>query len=357
MDSTISSRWFLGANTGRGFFSLYDGFASDEGDFLKIFKAGPGGGKSGYMRALGKSAEEKGLAVEYILCSGDPDSLDGVYIPALRLGYVDGTAPHVTEPAVFGASGCYLDLGRFADTAKTLGRREALTALTRQYQEMYARAYRLLSAAERSSLGRQGAYLLPEDIAEAEKRAHSLSSRLFSKSCGGTGRVTKRMVSAVSCQGRLLLGDTLTGLCSRVYAVDDRLGLAPYFLGALMREAVEHGYDVVACPRPSSPGKLEALLVPSLGMAWFADGREFELTFTPRRRIRLDAIPAVSREKELRDRLLCEAEVSAEQTDAAIAALSSAKAYHDELEKVYNPCVDFGALRADAEREIASWGL
>ena len=43
-----------------------------------------------------EAAEKKGLEVEYILCSGDPDSLDGVYIPALRLGYADGTAPHLS---------------------------------------------------------------------------------------------------------------------------------------------------------------------------------------------------------------------------------------------------------------------
>lgn len=55
------------------------------------------------MRHIGEAAEKEGLEVEYILCSGDPDSLDGVYIPALRLGYADGTAPHILDPACFGA--------------------------------------------------------------------------------------------------------------------------------------------------------------------------------------------------------------------------------------------------------------
>ena len=55
----------------------------------------------------------QGLDVEYVLCSGDPDSLDGVYIPALRAAWCDGTAPHVTEPRIFGASGDYVNLGSF----------------------------------------------------------------------------------------------------------------------------------------------------------------------------------------------------------------------------------------------------
>ena len=37
------------------------------------------------------------MDVEYVLGSGDPDSVDGVYIPAWHTGYVDGTAPHVIE--------------------------------------------------------------------------------------------------------------------------------------------------------------------------------------------------------------------------------------------------------------------
>ena len=39
-------------------------------------------------------AEEQGLRVEYIRCSGDPDSLDAVVFPALNTAIVDGTAPH-----------------------------------------------------------------------------------------------------------------------------------------------------------------------------------------------------------------------------------------------------------------------
>ena len=39
-----------------------------------------------------------GETVEYILCSADPDSLDGVVLPRLGAALVDGTAPHGTAP-------------------------------------------------------------------------------------------------------------------------------------------------------------------------------------------------------------------------------------------------------------------
>ena len=47
------------------------------------------------MRRVGQAAEERGYQVEYIVCSGDPDSLDGVVLPQLQTAIVDGTAPHV----------------------------------------------------------------------------------------------------------------------------------------------------------------------------------------------------------------------------------------------------------------------
>ena len=68
MDNTT---FFLGANSAQGFYSLYSDFASRPGDMLHIIKAGPGTGKSTFMRKIGQAAEERGYEVEYIICSGD----------------------------------------------------------------------------------------------------------------------------------------------------------------------------------------------------------------------------------------------------------------------------------------------
>ena len=36
------------------------------------------------MKRIGAASEQAGYDVEYVVCSGDPSSLDGVYIPELR---------------------------------------------------------------------------------------------------------------------------------------------------------------------------------------------------------------------------------------------------------------------------------
>ena len=112
----MKTSYFLGANTACGFVSLYGDFCRGERDYLHIIKGGPGTGKSGLMRAIGREAERRGLDVEYVQCSGDPKSLDGVYLPLLSLGWCDGTAPHAAEPGIFGADSDYLNVGQFCRT-------------------------------------------------------------------------------------------------------------------------------------------------------------------------------------------------------------------------------------------------
>ena len=137
----MQQTYFLGGNSCRGFFSLYDGFPPEEGAFLHIIKGGPGTGKSGFMRKIGEAAEARGMDVHYVLCSGDPDSLDGVYIPALHQAWVDGTAPHVVEPRHFGVDSDYVNLGRFVRLPMAEKDREEVLRLTAEYRSLYAEAY------------------------------------------------------------------------------------------------------------------------------------------------------------------------------------------------------------------------
>ena len=88
-------QYFLGANAPDGFYSLYPELIDlERARAVYILKGGPGCGKSSLMRWVAQAMEEKGASVEYIACSGDPDSLDAVVFPALNTAIVDGTAPH-----------------------------------------------------------------------------------------------------------------------------------------------------------------------------------------------------------------------------------------------------------------------
>lgn len=56
-----------------------------------------------------------GYNLEYMHCSSDSESLDGIVIPAKKVALLDGTAPHVVDPKNPGAVDEIINLGDFWD--------------------------------------------------------------------------------------------------------------------------------------------------------------------------------------------------------------------------------------------------
>ena len=354
MEKTGVTRFFLGANSARGFYSLYDGFTDPAaGDFLWVIKGGPGCGKSTFMRRIGAAAEAVGEPVEYIHCSGDPDSLDGVWLPERKTGYVDGTAPHVQEAVFPGAASMYLDMGRFLDHRALREKLPEIAAVNRQYKALYAQAYALLAG---------GAALLPENLpglvgeterARAEKRAAGFAARELRRR-SRRSRITRRFLSAISCRGRICFTETVTALAAKVCVLDNQLGLGRCFLERLAALAAERGYDLLLCCDPLEPEKPEALLLPEAKLAFLAGELPENAGFDPWRRVRLDDLADRNVLTEQRSFLRERKRESALLLSRGMKTLAEAKALHDSLEALYRPHVNFAGADALAEEHIAA---
>ncbi len=88
-------RYFLGNNTGRGFVENYTSELKGKRRVV-LLKGGPGTGKSSILKRIAKEARDRGYDYELWYCSGDPDSLDGVYVKDTNAIVMDATAPHAT---------------------------------------------------------------------------------------------------------------------------------------------------------------------------------------------------------------------------------------------------------------------
>ena len=337
----MEERYFLGANSRAGFASLYGHFCTAPGDTLHVIKGGPGTGKSGFMRRIAQAAQARGLDVETVLCSGDPDSLDGVYIPALRQGWADGTAPHTLDPAHFGADGDYVDLGRFCRPLREADRARVL-ALNEAYKDRYAAAYRWLAAAGALHSAAPGTALAGEAERKLRRRLRGVLQREAPRGSGGE---KLRFLSAISCRGLMSL--PLPAGCRRVYRLDEERGFAAHALRLAAEEAAARGLERIVCPSPLDPGEPEALLLPGAGIAFLSGKRagERERGVHPGR-----LLPPPEREEKLERRRVRHME--REALEAAVAQLRRAKALHDELEAVYRPYMDFGALTSFTEETI-----
>ena len=349
------TNFFLGANSGSGFQNLFLEILDVNDTFdLMILKGGPGVGKNTFMREIGRTIEAAGADVEYLWCSGDPDSLDGVVIPSIRCGVCDGTSPHVMEPRFPAAVDRYVDLGRFYDISAAKAQAEEVKRHTHDYKEAYIRAYRCLNSARQVELDTLAEIGKTVDCQRMLRRMAGIIARELRGHGSGSGKITKRFLGSITHKGAIWRFDSVDTLCPRVYEFADRYETAGGLLEIIQAEAVRRNYDVIACMAPENITRMEHLLIPELGLAFVTSRPGMEYVGKPCRRIRLDALAHPENKARLRFRRRM-ADVLREE---GVAALQEAKAAHDRLESVYNPYVDFDGVRAQAALEagrLLSW--
>lgn len=342
------TNFFLGANSAGGFQNLFPELMDPEDTCdLMILKGGPGVGKNTFMREIARTMEETGMDVEYLWCSGDPDSLDGVVFPRIRCGVVDGTSPHVMEPKYPAAVDRYVDLGRFYDLTAAKADVEAVKEHTHAYQRAYVRAYHGLKAARQVELDALEMVAKTADLERLTRRVQGIIQRELRRKGTERGRTARRFLGSITHRGFVWRFDSVETLCPNVYEFCDSWELAGSGLELLHQAAVRNGWDTIVCPAPEEPQRIEHLLVPGLGLAFVTTRTGMEYGKKPYRRMRVDALA----EPEGKSKLRFQQRMVSVLREEAVTALKDAKEHHDRLEAVYNPYVDFDGVRALAALE------
>ena len=342
-------QFFLGANSGQGFVSLYDQWVDQRTiQAFYTIKGGAGCGKSTLMGRVAARMEQEGYEVEYIRCSGDPDSLDGIWIPGKGAAMVDGTSPHVMDPAYTGATGHYVDLGAGYDRKALFAIREEIVAAAQAYQACYLPAYRCIRGAVESRKKGQQAIRTPETLAKTAKRAEGILKRELKGSLERRGIRSKRFLGGITCQGQIFLEGTVQTLCREGYAIRDDYGLAGDLLAHIEQGFLECGYDVIVCPSETEPDRLAHLLIPARALA-YVTGKVTGMDF---RTIRTESLVEREALREGKSFLRLSNRVAEELLEEAEGHLNQAKEKHDILEKLYHPHVDFSLAEEVGEKVI-----
>lgn len=323
---------FLGANASRGFVSLYEEYiGSLQLRRLFIIKGSAGCGKSSLMKALADRAAGRGEDTVRILCSGDPDSLDGLVLPERGAAFFDGTSPHVLEPALTGQKGFYLDLSRFYRSPA-----EGLEVWDAAYREHYRKAYRYLAAVgDLSGVTR----ICEETRAAIRRRAEALAARILGRG-RGEGGCRRFFTDAFTHRGAVSLEESRRTLAPRLISLTGGPLRADLFLQTFLRAAGEKGRSVILCPDPLEEGRIAHLLLPELGLGLTTGSGD--------RRIHLEKLGPAPTEAEKEEARELE-RLRSTLLDFARGELAMAKADHDRLEAAVRPHIDFAGLSAWSE--------
>lgn len=349
------TNFFLGANSGGGFHSLFHQLTEDSDTYdLMILKGCPGNGKSTFMRRIGTALETAGADVEYIHCSGDPASLDGVLFPKLRCGVVDGTAPHVLEPVYPLAVQRYVDLSRFCDVMAAKAAAEEIRRYVSEADAADVRAGHALMAAVQIERGIRVEAAKALDAEKLVRRFAGITGRELRRKGQERGKIHRRFLGGPAADGCIWHFDSVEALCSKVYELDDSFGLAAEMLEKTCIDAAAKGWDVIACLSPAEPARVEHLLIPGLTLGFVTSRPGMRYPGTTYRRIRVDAMTEIDNRGKLR----FEAKLAAALKEEAIAALTDARNARRQMEEIYRPYVDFDGVEALAAVEasrLLSW--
>ncbi len=350
--SGTSPCFFLGANTPKGFYSLFNElYSPEDGWVLYIIKGGPGTGKSSLMKKVAQKAEKKGLYCERIYCSSDPDSLDAVIIPSLKVSIADGTAPHVLEPKYPGVSEVIIDLGAYRNDTLLREKRTEIIEKCKQNSAEHKKCVDFLEAVKGVDNDMRKIAISAVNTSKLERFSRHLEEKEIPVSSEKNGKMLKRFLSALTPKGFTLFYDTVPALCENIWVLEDDFGaVSRLLLKYLTAAALNNGHDCIVCPCVMNPEtKIEHLLIPSLNTAFFSANRFHPWENSKHRTISCRRFYNEDILKDHRARLLFDRKAMDELLNEAVSHLEKAKEIHDDLEKYYIDAMDFDKMNKDAD--------
>ncbi|MGC2872882.1 hypothetical protein ACPW7J_07205 [Ihubacter sp. rT4E-8] len=279
---TVERHYFPGNNTPEGFFSYY-GYIMGQREASKIIciKGGPGTGKSTFLKKVGERLSEAGESVDFLHCSADEQSLDGIIATGKRVAIIDGTSPHVIDPITPGAVDSIINFGDFWNDKKIADCKEDLIAGNEECSRWYKIGYNYLAAARNiydtmAAIHNEGIemseiYKLAADIIAREYKKYDISIK--------AGNIKRFFATGITSTGMVSYVKTLLQNTRRIYFVNVPEGCGNCsFMNILMEGAVYRGFDVEAYYCPMDPReKIEHLIVPELSLAFVTTNKWHDL--------------------------------------------------------------------------------
>ena len=341
--------YFLGGNTSEGFFSYYDYLADGE-SFNKIYiiKGGPGTGKSTTMKEVGKWGEKKGFDVDYIHCSSDPNSLDGVIIKNIGVAMVDGTAPHIVDPKNAGVVESIVNMGDFWDENKLKEKKNEIIDLNRQISKYFNQAYNFLEAAGKLMPGNR----INPDKEGALEIAEHIVSGISKNSSNKIGSVRKLFSEAITPEGLVSYASGFKYKNRFVLKSEISTG-AGVVQELIYKKIIEKGYDIELFYSPFDPkNEVRHIVIPEAETCILTS--DF-MSFIEEKDAEIVDIDEYMEQKTFGADFLKSKLLIITLFQRAVKKISMAKKLHDDLEKCYVPCVDFKQMevcRAKILKEI-----
>lgn len=337
---------FLGGNTSKGFYNLFDNLISqEEANRIVCLKGGPGTGKSSLMKKVGFHFLTEGYDVELFHCSSDDQSLDGVLVKGLNVAIVDGTAPHIVDPINPGAVDNVVNLADGLDSDSISKNKKEIMSYAAEIGDCFKRAYTYFGACKH--LYEDWIHLneLTLDENSIDKFTESLKNMILPiAKISNLGKERHLFATAFTPNGIVSYTKNIAESVTTKYIIKGEPGLYKNtVLRNLGRLSQTYGYNVEYFHNPLIPSKLEHIIIPELGVGVFSRN---ELS-------KVDLDGTIYNMEDFCDKTMLkslndEIEFNKIELDIllnkGLSLITKAKLIHDELEKFYVSNMDFNLV-------------
>ena len=279
---SVERHYFPGNNTPLGFFSYYKHILGQrEANKIVCIKGGPGTGKSTFMNRIAEYFASMDEDIDYLHCSADENSLDGIVLKDRRIAVIDGTSPHITDPVTPGAVDKIVNLGEFWDEEAIAVNKSEIIDLNEETSRWYRIAYNYLSAAK--SVYRSLEEIYNDDSEDSE--IYKVVADIVGSEYGDLdislkpGKRKKFFASAITGDGVVNYITSLLGDMKRVYMIDSPVGYSnSSFMEIVTEGAIYRGLDVEVYYCPMCPEeKIEHIVIPELKTAFVTMNRYHDI--------------------------------------------------------------------------------
>ncbi len=338
----ISTHYFLGGNTGKGFYSHFNYIISQK-DATRIIclKGGPGTGKSSLMKKIGKHYIDRGYDVEFHHCSSDSDSLDGVLIKELKVAMLDVTSPHMIDPITPGAVDDIVNMGICLKEENFKNIKFNILAVNKEIGNSFRRAYRFFAAAKSIyddwyTFNNEALNLYELNILK-----ENLKNRILPNTFSSLGKKRHLFATGFTPKGVITYIHNIVEDMSSVYVLKGSPGTGKTrVLEYIADEATRRGLDVEILHTPLNPEKIEHLLIPELKVALVTSNEITKIEFHGEE-YDMDSLLDANYIEKKQDDIDDISSIFYILLQKGLDCIKIAKDLHDELEEFYVPNMDF----------------
>lgn len=337
--------YYAGGNTAKGFYSLYES-ALEDLERVYILKGGPGTGKSSLMKKIGDIMESKSLNVEYLHCSSDNDSIDGVILPDYKVGIVDGTAPHIIEPKAPGVVEEYVNLGVAWDSQKLANDKQTILSLNKDIAGKFEIAYKTFAEALAAHDEIEEIYISNMNFDKANQLTDEVISLLYGEEqLEKKSKIKHRFLGAATPLGAVDFIQNLTSDVQNRYFIKGRAGSGKStMLKKIVAEGEKRGFDIEVYHCGFDPNSLDMVIVRERDVAIFdstAPHEYFPERDTDKIIDMYERCINPGTDEKYADEIERTTKAYKGKMKEAISYLAEAKQLRDKLEAIYINAMDF----------------